>query len=140
MPDSILQKIRKVGSLPSAPTVAVEVLRLAQDQEVSLTEIGTVIELDPALTAKILKVVNSPVSGVSSEVSSLTRAIALLGLRTVKILALGFSLIDSIRGEEDPEFHFNCYGAGRLRSRSVPDLSLDLGIRNSPKRHLQPAQ
>lgn len=90
----LLDRISESDDLPSLPTVAIEVLRLTRDPNAGLDEITDVIQNDPALSAKMLKVVNSSLFGLSRPVSSLNQAISLLGLRTVKVMALSFSLVD----------------------------------------------
>ena len=56
-------------------------------------EIADLISSDPPLSAEVLKAVNSPLYGVPSKVSTVSRAVSLLGIDTVKNLALSFSLI-----------------------------------------------
>ncbi|WP_254513457.1 HDOD domain-containing protein [Anatilimnocola floriformis] len=78
--------------LYSLPAVALEVLRLAGQPQVDPRQIKLCLESDPALSARILKVVNSSLFGLSRQVSDLQQAIALLGLKPLKALLLGFSL------------------------------------------------
>ena len=86
--------IQRAGSLYSLPMVAMEVVRLTGQAEVDTQTIKKTIEGDPALTVKILRVVNSSMFGLSSEVTNLTQALALLGVEPLKLLVLGFSLPD----------------------------------------------
>ena len=78
--------------LYSLPAVALEVLRLAGQPQVDPRQIKLCLESDPALASRILKVVNSSLFGLSRQVSDLQQAIALLGLKPLKALLLGFSL------------------------------------------------
>jgi HD-like signal output (HDOD) protein/GGDEF domain-containing protein len=87
--DELVDRCSEVYSLPS---VAVRVLALAQSPTVDVRAIKECIENDPALTSKVLRVVNSSLFGLSREVSDLTQAIALLGINPLKLLVLGFSL------------------------------------------------
>ena len=84
--------VQRAQCLYSLPTVAMEVLRLTSDEQASAGEIKRCIERDPAMTVKILKAVNSPLFGLSGQVSDLNQALALLGLKPLKLLVLGFSL------------------------------------------------
>jgi len=79
------------GELPSLPVVALEVLRLARSETASAAEIARTIELDPALASKVLKVANWPCSDVPPDLVG-AAAMRILGLRTVKVMALTFSL------------------------------------------------
>jgi HD-like signal output (HDOD) protein/GGDEF domain-containing protein len=78
--------------LYSLPAVAVDVLELTADPELDTRALKECIENDPALTSKILRVVNSSLFGLSGEVSDLSQALSLLGIKPLKLLVLGFSL------------------------------------------------
>lgn len=78
--------------LYSLPAVALEVLRLAGQPQVDPRQIKLCLESDPALASRILKVVNSSLFGLSRQVCDLQQALALLGLKPLKALMLGFSL------------------------------------------------
>ena len=87
------------GDLPTLAPVAVEVLRLADDDTATLEEIASVISNDPGLAAQMLKVANSPIYGMGGTVASLSRAASILGLRTVRLLSLSFAVIASTSGD-----------------------------------------
>ncbi|MCZ6598756.1 MAG: HDOD domain-containing protein [Planctomycetota bacterium] len=91
--------LARADALPSLPAVAVEVLRLTQDPDCSLDDLAAILSRDPALSAKILKLANSPVFGPGHEVSTLQRATMVLGMKTVKLMSLSFSLIASLPGD-----------------------------------------
>ena len=92
-PEETLSKIvSRTRSLYSLPVVAVEVIQLTSNLQVDAHALKKCIEKDPALTAKILRVVNSSLFGLSREVSDLNQALALLGTKPLKLLVLGFSL------------------------------------------------
>jgi HD-like signal output (HDOD) protein/GGDEF domain-containing protein len=82
----------RAQQLCSLPTVAMKVLELTSNPQVDTRALKDCIENDPALTCKILRVVNSSLFGLSREVSSLNQALALLGNKPLKLLVLGFSL------------------------------------------------
>lgn len=84
------------GRLYSLPAVALNVLRLTADPQVDAQRLRGAIEYDPALAAKILRVVNSSLFGLSQPVTDLGQAIALLGLKPLKLLVLGFCLPDRL--------------------------------------------
>lgn len=91
--DSMVARARALYTLPA---VAAEVIQLTSNPSVEPQAIKECILRDPALTAKILRVVNSSLFGLSGEVCDLNQAIALLGIKPLKILVLGFSLPDSL--------------------------------------------
>jgi len=91
--DEIVQRARALYSLP---VVAAEVIELTNCPEVDARALKDCIEVDPALTAKIMRVVNSSLFGLSREVVDLNQAIALLGTAPLKLLVLGFSLPENL--------------------------------------------
>ncbi len=88
----VAQMVSRAQQLYSLPTVAMEVLKLTANEHATVVQIKECIQRDPAMTLKILKVVNSPLFGLSGQVSDLNQALALLGIKPLKLLVLGFSL------------------------------------------------
>ena len=84
--------VAKADQLYSLPAVATEVLQLTKNPQIDVRALKDCIENDPALTGKLLRVVNSSLFGLSREVSDLNQALALLGSKPLKLLVLGFSL------------------------------------------------
>ena len=101
MPTLNLEKILSCSNLPSLSAVALQVLELTQDENVKLTEIASAVENDQALTAKILRTINSSYYGLAKPCPTIARALAYLGLNTVKSVVLGFTLVDVTKQAED---------------------------------------
>lgn len=95
--------IAKAESLYSLPAVAMEVLKLTEGERVDARALKECIERDPALVVKLLRVVNSSLFGLSSKVENLTQALALLGIKPLKLLVLGFSLPNKLLDEVDAD-------------------------------------
>lgn len=115
-----MDKILSCPALPSLPTVALKVLELTSDENVKLDEIANVVQNDMALASKILKTINSSFYGLSKPCPTISRAVALLGMSTVKSLVLGFSLVDMTRRNKvgldlDVFWCRNVYGATAAR-------------------------
>jgi HD-like signal output (HDOD) protein/GGDEF domain-containing protein len=91
--EAFVQGARKLYSLPA---VAVEVLSLTDDPKTDALRLKTCIERDPALTARLLRVVNSSLFGLVRPVADLSQAIAMLGANALKLLVLGFSLPEQL--------------------------------------------
>lgn len=92
-----IERVLSCQSLPSLPAVALEVLELTRDPNVAVAQIARVVQNDPAISAKILKTVNSSFYGLSAQVARIDRAMGMLGLNTVKSLVLSFSLLDATK-------------------------------------------
>lgn len=86
--DRIMEIVAKMDRLPSLPALYIEVVEKLKDPEVSLEDVGEVIGRDIAMTAKILKLVNSAFFGLRRQISSPIEAVNYLGLDTVKGLVL----------------------------------------------------
>ncbi|HED65073.1 MAG TPA: GGDEF domain-containing protein [Planctomycetes bacterium] len=93
------EALTRADDLPSLPTVALEVLQITQDENSTIDELAACISRDPALAAKILKLSNSSLFNVGQEIRTLQRATMVLGLKTVKLMSLSFSLVGSIPRE-----------------------------------------
>lgn len=91
----------RASQLYSLPAAAVQVLELTEEPDVDIPELKRTIETDPALTVKILRVVNSSLFARSGEVGDLGQALALLGIQPLKMLVLGFSLPHELFVEQD---------------------------------------
>ena len=87
-------------NLPSPPAIALQIIELAQDPDVDLGAAAAVIALDPALSARLLRVANSPLYAGRRRVDTLAQAMTMLGLNATLSLALGFSLARSLRGTD----------------------------------------
>lgn len=123
LPDSIL----KADSLPSPPAVAMEVLRLTGDDGVSIDDMAAVISRDPALSAKLLKLSNSSLFRRGAEVLTLDRATMVLGLKTVKLMALSFSLAGKLPREATNGGCFD-YQAYWMQSLTMAVAGRSLGL------------
>lgn len=88
----VQQFVERAGQLYSLPAVAAEVFRLTGEPRVDGRALKDCLERDPALTTRLLRVVNSSLFGLNRPVTDLGQALSLLGIRPLKMLVLGFSL------------------------------------------------
>ena len=88
--------LRHIDRMPSlSPTVA-KIMQVANDPTSSANDLNKVISLDPVLAAKVLKLVNSAYFGFSDKVTSTVRALVVLGLNTIKNLALSTAALETM--------------------------------------------
>ncbi len=78
-----------VHRLPLQPLTAVAVLKMISKPELAATNLARLVEVDPALSAMVLRMANSPLFGFGGRVSSARQATVLLGTKTVGSLAVG---------------------------------------------------
>ncbi|MGE4558943.1 MAG: HDOD domain-containing protein [Desulfobulbus sp.] len=89
-----MDKIRLfVEKMPSLSTTVGKVLEICSRPDTAPNDLNKVISLDPVLTGQVLKLINSAYYSLVNKVTSLTRAIIMLGLNTVKNLALSTAII-----------------------------------------------
>ena len=97
--DRYLKKIKAyIVKMPSLSTTLVKVLETCNDPLSSANDLKRVISLDPVLTGRVLRLINSAYYSLDKPVSSLTRAIIMLGVNTVKNLALSFTILCNLNG------------------------------------------
>ncbi len=90
----LLEKIYSSDDLLSMPEVISEILRATQQENLSTKTLSNIIYRDPAITAKVLKLANSPLYKRPAPIRSVNDAITVLGLTTVKCLALSLSIFN----------------------------------------------
>ena len=94
MGSAAFEEIKRAGRLPSPKAVALELMRLLDEKSTPISQITSTVETDPVLSSRLLKLVNSPLAGVSRTIASLAMAVNLIGRPAVRNLVLGMSLID----------------------------------------------
>jgi HD-like signal output (HDOD) protein len=116
--------VRRAGALYTLPAVAVEVLELTNHPKVDVAALKSCIERDPALTAKLLRVVNSSLFGLPREVCDLNQALGLLGTKPLKMLVLGFSLPENLfleAAREQLDWYWNSTLVRAVAAREISE-------------------
>jgi len=93
MAESLLKKFKRTNRLPSPPGTALQILRLCQEEETSVSDMASTLAADPALSMRLLKYANSALIGYSKEITNVRDAVLVLGMKSVRMMALSFSLI-----------------------------------------------
>lgn len=123
------EELKQSGQLPSPAGVGIRILTLTQEEECSLDELVATLQVDPALTGRILKLAASAQAASAMPVASLKEAAMRLGLRTVTSVALGFSVISDDRPESCPNFDYELYWSASLAcGLASQELSQRLGL------------
>jgi HD-like signal output (HDOD) protein len=95
--------IEYIQKMPSLPTSVSKVLEVCNNPLLSPADLNYVISLDPVLVGRVLKLINSAYYGLEKRVTSLVRAIIMLGLNTVKNLALSSAIMGQLATKRDPK-------------------------------------
>ncbi|MCW5805984.1 MAG: HDOD domain-containing protein [Deltaproteobacteria bacterium] len=91
------QRITKaLDSLPTLPVVALRIGEVVHSKNVSVQQVAEVLRTDPATSAKLLRLVNSPYFGIPGGVSDVARAIPFVGFNTLYQLVLSISVLDTL--------------------------------------------
>lgn len=98
--DVLRRVINRIEDLPPLPLITNKIVSLANDEESDIGELAKVLSSDQALSAKVLKIVNSPLYGVSSAINSISHAVILLGFKGIRDLTLGLSSVEMFNESE----------------------------------------
>jgi len=93
-PKILRHKVENINTLPTVPGVLKKLSGIIEKPRITLVEISAFISNDPALTTKVLKMVNSAIYGFPGRIASVSHATMLLGLNVIKGLLLGVSVFE----------------------------------------------
>jgi len=103
-PDQLREKrveliLQQLEELPTLPAVAVRVLDATGKENSTAKEVGELIESDPSLSARLLQLVHRADSGVRGEISTVERAVVMLGFEAVRSAVLAISVFQTMGGD-----------------------------------------
>ena len=117
--ESRLQVIRDyIDRMPSLSTTVTKVLEVCNKPNTAPNDLNKVISLDPVLTGNVLKLINSAYYSLPNQITSLARAIIMLGINTVKNLALSTAILGTLKSSGEMKsmpmdtFWTHCLGVG----------------------------
>ena len=89
-----------IKTIPSLPTSVTKVLEICNNPQTSPADLNHVISLDPVLVGRVLKLINSAYYGLGQTVTNLARAVIMLGVNTVKNLALSTAVLGQLSSKK----------------------------------------
>lgn len=95
--------------LPTPPAIALRILEAVKKDHASFEELARIILVDPALTAKVLKVANSSFYSMPNKISTIEKALSVLGTNVTKNIALSFVIAKELSSSENPGFDFQYF-------------------------------
>lgn len=95
--------LASIGDIATLPEVTIKIIEIVEDPKSTARDLHEVIKNDPALSVKMLKVVNSAFYGLPGQIGSVDRAIILLGLSAVKNIAIAASIARLFKGKRISE-------------------------------------
>jgi putative nucleotidyltransferase with HDIG domain len=92
-------RLRALDSLPTLPIVAIRLGEVVHSKNASVPQVADLLRSDPAISAKLLRLVNSPYFGIPGGVSDVARAIPFVGFNTLYELVLSISVLETLGGQ-----------------------------------------
>jgi putative nucleotidyltransferase with HDIG domain len=90
------QLLKGIDGLPTLPVVALRIGEVIHSKNATVTQIAELLKSDPSISAKLLRLVNSPYFGIPGGVSDVARAIPFVGFNTLYQLVLGISVLEAL--------------------------------------------
>ncbi len=100
-PEFYQEQVMSLTRLPTLPVIAMELMEVTRSDRLSVNQILPIIEKDPPLAMKVLKIANSAYYGLHQTVESLRHALVIIGLKELGDLALGFSVFRAFSKDQD---------------------------------------
>ena len=97
---TLAEVVQRIDEISSLPHIAIRVMEVANDANSSATKLKAVLETDASLSARILRCVNSSAYSLQTKVTDLQRAIAFLGLRQIRNLAMTATVSELFKHDE----------------------------------------
>lgn len=119
--------VKNMGDLPPSPIVATKLLDLLRDPDLRIKDLANAVSLDPVISARLLKIANSVMYHQVKQVSSVDRALIVVGENVLKNLALEYSLRSTQKtyGMLERKLWENSIGCA-VASRMIADKLTDL--------------
>ena len=105
----VFRKIKDTGKLPTPAHKAFKIFCLAHDDTTDISDLAAVVQTDPAIAARILKVANSAFYKSLNPISSIQDAIVRLGIKMIKRISLGASVISTNKKGPCVDFDYELF-------------------------------
>jgi len=99
------EALEGLRDLPTLPEVAVTIIKMADSDDVSLSDLARVIESDPPLTSKILRLANASRAGGFSDIATVSRAVSVMGPASVRSAVLSIGVFQAMGGDQEIPDH-----------------------------------
>ncbi len=117
-----LKRIQSLDGLPTLPAVMGRILETLEDEASCAEDITNILSADPIISARVLRLANSPFFGSRFEVDSIHRAIVTVGFEAVKQLALATCVLDSLASKKQSSFDPDDFWMHALGSAKAAQL------------------
>ena len=114
--NSAEELVDSCSSLVSLPSVYMEVKKVIDDPDSTMTDLSAAISIDPGMTAIVLKLVNSAFYGMPRKVETISRAVGILGMQPLHDLVLAVSVTKTFSGLSQQVMNMNIFWANSFFS------------------------
>ncbi len=103
------EKIFRDKEIPPLPEAVMKLLDALKDPEIHIGNIAHIVSSDPGLSTEVLKLANSPLFGLRSEIKSVQQAISTLGLKRLENIAITYGVKKAVKDPKVGGFDFNLF-------------------------------
>lgn len=126
---SVQAMVGQLDKLPSLPKTYWALMKAASEPRTSVTDIAKIIESDPAMSVRVLQLVNSAYFGLRRRVTSIQQAVTFLGLELLKALVLSahvFTALDAreVGGFRPEQFQLYSFRVARIAQKLATDKAI----------------
>jgi len=126
------EELKATGQLPSPKGVALAVINLIQRDDVTMPEVTRVVQSDPSLAGRVLKLANSAHAGMRRPIVSISEAVSVLGFPALRQVALGLSVLSGYRNGKCANFNYQDFWSGSLATAIATQI-LGANAKTSPE-------
>ena len=131
---SLDELLEQGDALPTLPEIYTKVSAQLDDIDASVEDIGQTVATDPAISYKILTMVNSAYFGLPNEISSISQAISLIGRFRLKQILIGALLSEVFKGLDSPNFLLKDFWEHSIRTAIIAkQLAIDSDYAEEPE-------
>ena len=103
MNNEITKLINNLKNVPAMPNVVIQALNIVKNPNSGIKDLGDIMSYDQSLSLKVLNLVNSAYYGFAQQITSITRALALLGMNQAKNIIVAIAMKPMFSSEENKE-------------------------------------
>lgn len=107
--ESIAKKISLFRQLPTLPHILLKLMEVCNKPEITVQEVAAIIEKDPSMSGKILRLINSAYYGLPRKITDMESAVAYLGTNTVKNVAISASVYEAFKVKDNSGFNLKLF-------------------------------
>ena len=126
------EELKATGQLPSPKGVALAVINLIKREDVTMQEVARVVQSDPALAGRVIKLANSAHAGMRRPIVSISEAVSVLGFPALRQVALGLSVLSGYSTGKCANFNYPDFWSGSLATAIATQI-LSANSRMSPE-------